>query len=999
MSRKKKGKKKGGSPTEGEIVLGANGQVQVLAPQPITPPKQQNNAPPPRPAVRDRIFSALLDWDVGWLRGLEFQPGDAGYPPILRREKADSGPFAAPPPLVDRFAGTSEYRSRQVALFLCELWEEVKSEAASGTDALMERGAAILGPLVFSFPNLKSKERKVMAFKNKGSPFHVLKLTALVHLTFPREDKEELRFFFAKGLFKLHSIANPNQSSPSHTVFAFNPEGINLTQAEGKPATWFNLNLSLQLAGKWEGNHFLQPPFVFKLRRVAGLTSQTRMADALDALETSLLQPAILDPPRNVRRFLVATPAVEPDAVAALQDWFNPSQRDAVFAIAEAVAGRGSGKHPGLFLIHGPPGTGKSRTILGLLHRVLQLKQRKIVLLLAPSNAAVDELVRKYDRFLDNQFGSPEIVRMGRKDCVAPDVVHHQPGWERGVFLKRRLNAVAERLTEVRNRVTSGGLSAEELRELAKEVELGKGVMNQLQLHLAINSRIDDAPHPDARRQAWEELYKHVRVVAATLNSSGHYSLDSLVGKVRCVVVDEACQGSEMETLIPLRFGCPYLVLVGDPHQLPPTIASDVAANAGFARSLYERIEDSLQDADELQDARDQFKSLGAPMQGPVWFLDTQYRMHPSIAAWPSRYIYHSRLRTHESVEARESGGVGQPYFFFDLPGSDEEATGTSRANLEEVECVRQLVKELRVAWPQHGADIGVISFYKAQVDRIKAVVPPGVEVGTVDGFQGREKAIIILSCVRTDSIGFLGDRRRLNVALTRAQAALVVLGSLARLARLGRDWRSLVSDAVNRGTILSLPQVDNSALTAAVRLLSQSNETSTSTSTALTQTAVVQTAESPPRMADWSQIATELRPGSMAAAVVELGMEEELELEVEVDLELEVSVVEEKGSLASADPWEAALQEARSSTSQEAQSSSSLVEEKEEEGEWSWRAVVENLLGPSWRVEGGGGGADGRVGERAKTALAKWIESGARKVLGRCPPTSRSQLETSEIW
>ncbi|MGB9590387.1 MAG: AAA domain-containing protein, partial [Candidatus Hydrothermia bacterium] len=253
------------------------------------------------------------------------------------------------------------------------------------------------------------------------------------------------------------------------------------------------------------------------------------------------------------------------------------------------------------------------------------------------------------------------------------------------------------------------------------------------------------------------------------------------------MVIDEATQATEPSTLIPL-IKAKRAVLAGDHRQLPPTILSREAEKGGLGVSLFERMIGLHPEASAL--------------------LDTQYRMHPDIMEFPAGTFYRGELRTADGLEKMKLSGLlafpaenpvldDRPVVFLDTGGRSREKRrrgSPSRHNPGEADAVRKLVKEL-LGLGLDPSQLGVIAPYDDQVKLLKEILPNGVEVRTVDGFQGREKEVIILSLVRsnqTGRIGFLNDRRRLNVAITRARRKLIVIG----------DGRTLSSDRVYKDFI-----------------------------------------------------------------------------------------------------------------------------------------------------------------------------------------------------
>jgi superfamily I DNA and/or RNA helicase len=261
------------------------------------------------------------------------------------------------------------------------------------------------------------------------------------------------------------------------------------------------------------------------------------------------------------------------------------------------------------------------------------------------------------------------------------------------------------------------------------------------------------------------DIIRGSKVVCATLAGCGSDALKMF--KFNAVLVDEATQASEPRALIAVKSLTQEgrLVLVGDQKQLPPTCVCRDAADMGLSLSLFERL---LRKDDHLK---------------PV-MLTTQFRMHPIISQWPSKAFYQNKLMNgQQAVDRVPAPGFNWPSAgpaaFIEVEGKEEKSLdGASKINREEIDMVRKVVDSfLKEMEPR---DIGVISPYRGQVGQLKKLLPKGVEAKTVDGFQGREKPVIIFSCVRSNpkgAVGFLKDKRRLNVALTRAQRGLVVIG------------------------------------------------------------------------------------------------------------------------------------------------------------------------------------------------------------------------------
>ena len=259
-------------------------------------------------------------------------------------------------------------------------------------------------------------------------------------------------------------------------------------------------------------------------------------------------------------------------------------------------------------------------------------------------------------------------------------------------------------------------------------------------------------------------------------------------------------------TLSALALGSAHVVLCGDPHQLPATVNSRTVKDLGYDRSLFERLEAS---------------------GTAVCMLATQYRMRSDISRFPRAAFYGNRLRDGKNVDGRPMGRslmqcmqdkvpmLAGPLTFLDLP-SQEEKIGVGIVNPKEAELCVQLVEVLQKTFGYENlrGKIGVITPYAKQVGVIKRKFDDAkgkklveVEVNSVDGYQGREKDIIIFSAVRAgrgNGVGFLADRRRMNVALTRPREMLVVVAHADRV-RKDPVWRALHDECRRKGNAVNL--------------------------------------------------------------------------------------------------------------------------------------------------------------------------------------------------
>ncbi|XP_053229668.1 probable helicase senataxin [Podarcis raffonei] len=566
---------------------------------------------------------------------------------------------------------------------------------------------------------------------------------------------------------------------------------------------------------------------------VCSLSTMQRMFKALLLLNRSPLAKAIIS--TEYSDFSLMGSKVDSENSSSYMREFNEDQRTAIETAYALVTQ--SPSLPKICLIHGPPGSGKSKTILGLLYCLfierpgkensVQSKIKNRVLLCAPSNAAVDDLMKKIILMFKGKCqdsssplgncGDINLVRLGQESSISRDVWkfsldaqvdheiskaalgRHQDICKRKEDLDRQLDIIC------RQRAIAKTQSAGQLQLLDKEIcRLGE---ERKRLTVQLKK---DCGRSQGDLKANIILKSHI--ICCTLSTSGSSMLASAFRRqgcdpLSCVIVDEAAQSCEMESLIPLTHGCKKLVLVGDPKQLPPTVKSMTAEEYGYGQSLMERLCRQL-------DAQLQNKVID---RLPVLRLTTQYRMHPDICLFPSNYVYNRALKTDMRTEENRFSKDWPfvPYLLFDVLDAHEIRESDSFVNLQEVKLVVELITLItKTKKSINYRNIGIITPYSAQKRRILLELEKefgreekGVaEVDTVDGFQGREKDCIIVSCVRAQStqgsIGFLKSLQRLNVTLTRAKYSLFILGHLKTLME-NKDWNALIQDAQKRGSII----------------------------------------------------------------------------------------------------------------------------------------------------------------------------------------------------
>lgn len=447
--------------------------------------------------------------------------------------------------------------------------------------------------------------------------------------------------------------------------------------------------------------------------------------------------------------------------------WLNPTQERAVNEVlwAKDVA-----------IVHGPPGTGKTTTLVEAINETLMRESQ--VLVCAQSNMAVDWISEKLvDRGIN-------VLRIGNPTRVNDKML--------GFTYERRFESHADypQLWAIRKAI----------RELRKNRK--KGSENYHQKMDRLKSR---AAEIELRINA--ELFGEARVIACTLVGSAHHLLEGM--KFGTLFIDEAAQALEAACWIPMKRAS-RVILAGDHCQLPPTVKSIAALRAGLGKTLMERIAENKPEV--------------------VTLLKIQYRMNDEIMRFSSDWFYGGKVESAPQIKYRSVLDYDHPITWIDtsneenqitIEGEDapEDSASTSssvsaanqnsdlnfkeqfvgesfgRINKAEAELTLLTLAEYftkigkqRVL--SESIDVGIISPYRAQVQYLKKLIKKYeffkpyrrlISVNTVDGFQGQERDVILISLVRSNDegqIGFLKDLRRMNVAMTRARMKLIILGN-----------------------------------------------------------------------------------------------------------------------------------------------------------------------------------------------------------------------------
>jgi superfamily I DNA and/or RNA helicase len=444
----------------------------------------------------------------------------------------------------------------------------------------------------------------------------------------------------------------------------------------------------------------------------------------------------------------------------------NASQRE---AIVHALGAND------LAIIHGPPGTGKTTTVAELIRQAVAKGQR--VLACAPSNTGVDNLLEKLVELGINaiRIGHPARVLESLQEHTLDYLVEADPAMK----VIREMRREAEMLTSKAGRWTR-----------AKPMPGAREDFKQEARRLRNDAKIFE-------EQIIDTKLDRASVICATTN----YDPEILGDRTFDLgVIDEACQSTE-PGYWPVVLRVEQLVLAGDHCQLPPTVLSTQATLEGLSKSMMERLVERWENRVTRQ-------------------LTIQYRMHQKIMEFPSEHFYQGTLVADASVAEHTLADLpgiqtesldAQPVLFVDTSGADwtEELdpNGESKLNPREAIWILKQVDALLAAGllPDQ---IAVIAPYSAQVRFLRdRCTSNGVEIDTVDGFQGREKEAVLISLVRSNSqgeVGFLGDTRRMNVAMTRAKRKLIVIGDGSTLGR-NAFFKKWIEHTENRGFYKSI--------------------------------------------------------------------------------------------------------------------------------------------------------------------------------------------------
>lgn len=410
--------------------------------------------------------------------------------------------------------------------------------------------------------------------------------------------------------------------------------------------------------------------------------------------------------------------------------------------------------------IHGPPGTGKTTTIVEAIRHTVKMEGQ--VLVCAPSNAAIDLLVEKLsDKKLSVlRLGHPARVTEQSLSKTLDARIAEHPNFDELRSLRKKLEHTKQKASKYKRNF--GHFEKAERRMLREEARQLKSDADMLEFYIT------------------NDLIQSSEIIACTLVGSSHQTLRGR--KFKTLFIDEAGQSLEPASWIPI-LKTQRVIFAGDHHQLPPTIKSIEAAKQGLDKTLFE-------------------KGIAKhPQQSTM--LQVQYRMHEDIMKFSSDYFYKSGLIAHESVRRELLLPTESPVEFIDTAGcgyhEEQDPETLSRMNKEEaallIRLVERLIDQIGIEnWQHQKITLGIITPYRAQVDYLHSLAEGSaqleplhklISINTVDAFQGQEREVIAISFVRSNEkgeVGFLSDIRRTNVAMTRAKKKLIMVGDSATL-------------------------------------------------------------------------------------------------------------------------------------------------------------------------------------------------------------------------
>ena len=630
---------------------------------------------------------------------------------------------------------------------------------------------------------------KTTSVVNIGTYFSHLR--ELVALELREEQQAYQRSLEAKGASLTGSIQEPACRYPVRLGNdAYNPLGqltlelrydvsedeVELDFEPGKPATVFYLTdggakelpyqCYVELVG--DGVMSVSLPSKSALQSLKDLSERHLLGVQLGIDNTSyrVMQESLSEAERKEdERFVRLRNVLVGNAQTAFRQlpplsfpWLNGSQNAAIQKVVEAQE---------VSVVHGPPGTGKTTTLVEAIIETLERETQ--VLVCAPSNAAVDWISEQLMR------RSVNVLRIGNPLRMSDEMLD--------CSYERRYSAHPDyhELWNIRKELRSKG---------DKEIRRQKLQQRATELEIKINA----------------DLFDQARVVSCTLIGSAYRLMERR--RFSTLFIDEAAQALEPACWAAI-LKADRVIMSGDHQQLPPTVKSLEAVKGGLADTLMQKLV-------ELHPRC-------------VTLLTTQYRMNEDIMSFSSRWFYHGRLQAAPEAAHRQVSPLDTPLTWIDTSeysessehseNSEKRNNSGSITNAQEARLVIHALRDyIEMISPQkiesERIDFGIITPYRGQARLIRRLLKMQhyfrklkrhITVGTVDGFQGQERDVIVISLVRDNAdghIGFLRDLRRMNVAMTRARMKLIIVGNAQTLAH-HRFYRALIEHIKEKGDFI----------------------------------------------------------------------------------------------------------------------------------------------------------------------------------------------------
>ncbi len=403
-------------------------------------------------------------------------------------------------------------------------------------------------------------------------------------------------------------------------------------------------------------------------------------------------------------------------------------------------------------IIHGPPGTGKTTTLVQLVRILLRFEKRLLVC--APSNNATDLLAREIAKH------NIDVVRVGNVSRMGDETAHLSLA-----------NKAAD--SEEWKNIKKVKIAAEDAFKKAKKFKRNFGEQERRERKFMLNEARDLKKWAkELENKLLDSILSKSQVICTTLISAANREISNI--NFDTLIIDEASQALEAECWNAIM-KAKRVVLAGDHFQLPPTIMSKRAKEIGFEETLLDRMSDVIAHST---------------------LLKTQYRMNDAILSFSNSQFYDSKLESADNVASRLLYESDSPITFIDTSGAGFEEALHEETLSKWNEGEYFILREHFMQHKEHydGRSIGIISPYSAQVKFLTSNIGTDevfrefdIEVNSIDGFQGQEKDVIYISLVRSNDngeIGFLADYRRLNVAMTRARMKLVIIGDSATVSQ-----------------------------------------------------------------------------------------------------------------------------------------------------------------------------------------------------------------------